>query len=526
MNKLKKFLIVIMVLTLTFGITPKMFVWAAGTISVSSSAPSLKIGESVTITAQPKGPGGERVYATLTFDYTSSRGNLEFVSCSKSTYGGGDGIVTVAGSGTDSVSITLRATSAGDCYIGVTGTDAVNVSDATAEYGELTSGGVSITVENKAASGGGGGTNPGDTDPGDGTTEKKSADNSLKSLTISPGTLSPKFKYSTQKYTASVDGSVTSIAVDAQVSNEKASVVSVTGNTNLKVGENTVEITVKAEDGTTAVYKIIVTRGGTASEEPEEPKDEPTDPPTGGTSNKSIVIDGKAYKVSATLPEEELPREFIKTTATYNKQKVEAYTFHYQELMLLYLKPVSSKNGTTGSFYFYNEKADEFFPYINIDMGKTYAVILPNSFAETLPTGYEETELDIEDYSVTACRPITEDTETENEFYLVYGVDKNGNTGWYQYDSVDLSLQRFNEVENVSGETMAELSAYKEAYTNLQEKYNEERVSSRKVMAVLVVVLVIAIFAIINILLFKSGKFDKKSDDRDDDVDYVDLDEI
>ena len=62
MNKLKKFLIVIMVLTLTFGITPKMFVWAAGTISVSSSAPSLKIGESVTITAQPKGPGGERVY--------------------------------------------------------------------------------------------------------------------------------------------------------------------------------------------------------------------------------------------------------------------------------------------------------------------------------------------------------------------------------------------------------------------------------------------------------------------------------
>ena len=159
-------------------------------------------------------------------------------------------------------------------------------------------------------------------------------------------------------------------------------------------------------------------------------------------------------------------------------------------------------------------------------MGKTYAVILPNSFAETLPTGYEETELDIEDYSVTACRPITEDTETENEFYLVYGVDKNGNTGWYQYDSVDQSLQRFNEVENVSGETMAELSAYKEAYTNLQEKYNEERVSSRKVMAVLVVVLVIAIFAIINILLFKSGKFDKKSDDRDDDVDYVDLDEI
>ena len=43
----------------------------------------------------------------------------------------------------------------------------------------------------------------------------RSADNSLKALTISPGTLSPAFKGSTTKYTATVDNSVTSIAVSA-----------------------------------------------------------------------------------------------------------------------------------------------------------------------------------------------------------------------------------------------------------------------------------------------------------------------
>lgn len=485
---------------------------AEGTLRLSGVPKNMNIGDTFTITVStPEGTALMSIdYPADLLEYTgSSEGDECLGGAGRRTVNPVDGKATLsfraisAGSGT----ISLTSDMAGDAE----GNDTI-FSPTSASF-----------VINNASSGG---STPGDTDPGDGTTETKSADNSLKSLTISPGTLSPKFQYNVHKYTASVDESVTGIAVVAEPSHKEASVVSVTGKTNLKVGENTVEITVKAENGTTAVYKIIVTRGGTASEEPEKTDDESTNTPTGGTSNKSIVIDGKAYKVSATLPEEELPREFKKTTVTYNKQKVEAYTFHYEELVLLYLKPVSSKSGTTGKFYFYNEKADEFFPYINIDMGKTYAVILPNSFAETLPTGYEETELDIEDYSVTACRPITEDTETENEFYLVYGVDKDGNTGWYQYDSVDLSLQRFNEVENVSGETQAELSAYKEAYTNLQDKYNKERVTSRKVMAVLIVVLVIAIFAIINILLFKSGKFDKKSDDRDDDVDYVDLDEM
>ena len=492
--------------------TGSILLHAEGTLRLSGVPKNMNIGDTFTITVStPEGT------ALMSIDYPADL--LEYTGSSEGDEClGGKGLRTV-NPVDGKATLSFRAISAGSGTISLTSDKA---GDAEGNDTIFSPTSASFVINNASS----GGSTPGDTDPGDGTTETKSADNSLKSLTISPGTLSPKFQYNVHKYTASVDESVTSIAVVAEPSNEKASVVSVTGKTNLKVGENTVEITVKAENGTTAVYKIIVTRGGTASEEPEKPDDESTNTPTGGTSNKSIVIDGKAYKVSATLPEEELPREFKKTTVTYNKQKVEAYTFHYEELVLLYLKPVSSKSGTTGKFYFYNEKADEFFPYINIDMGKTYAVILPNSFAETLPTGYEETELDIEDYSVTACRPITEDTETENEFYLVYGVDKDGNTGWYQYDSVDLSLQRFNEVENVSGETQAELSAYKEAYTNLQDKYNKERVTSRKVMAVLIVVLVIAIFAIINILLFKSGKFDKKSDDRDDDVDYVDLDEM
>ena len=115
----------------------------------------------------------------------------------------------------------------------------------------------SVTVKNEAA-----GSNTGNNNnTGSNTnTAALSADNSLKALTISPGTLSPAFKGSTTKYTATVDNSVTSIAVSATPVNEKATIESVTGNTNLAVGANVVQIVVKAENGTTATYKITVTR--------------------------------------------------------------------------------------------------------------------------------------------------------------------------------------------------------------------------------------------------------------------------
>ena len=74
----------------------------------------------------------------------------------------------------------------------------------------------------------------------------KSGDNSLSTLTISPGTLSPAFQYNNTNYTASVDADVTSVTVDAKTSNANAVVESVSGNTDLKQGQNTISIVVKA----------------------------------------------------------------------------------------------------------------------------------------------------------------------------------------------------------------------------------------------------------------------------------------
>lgn len=527
----------IMMAALALGVLPAIPVHASGSISVSVSASTLNIGESVTVTANASGPGGESVLATMSFSYDS--GILEFVSCSEDTYGGGGGNISVAGTG--KASITLRAIAPGTASISVSGWDAVNSNDAAVEYGDLSGGGTSVTVNN-AAGGGDGGGNAGNnggggddnTDNGGDSNAAKSGDNSLRSLAISPGKLSPAFTYSNTHYTASVSEDVTSVAVDATPSNANAVVESVTGNTNLEMGANTIKITVRAENGTLATYTIVVTRGGAPEEEEEEdPEETEEEKPEG-----AIEINGKSFMVSSVLPDDTFPEEFAKTTVTYNNEEVEAYTFPYGGLTLFYLRnatePDSEEEEETaeGRYFFYNSQQNQFFPYINIAVGEVYVLMLPSSYAETpVPEGYQAAVLAVEDFAMDACQLPSDNSEIASEFYLVYGVDKNGNPGWYTYDSRDKSLQRYVantyivEKEEPQAEDTSVADQAQRKIQEMDKKYKEEKSKSRMIMAVLIFLLAAAVVAIVNILIFyRRGA--KKKTSKDLDIDYIDFDDL
>jgi hypothetical protein len=97
------------------------------------------------------------------------------------------------------------------------------------------------------------------TQSGKGTTPQLSSNADLGSITISGVTLTPAFNKNVTSYTAKVGNDTTSLSITATAADSKAT-VNITGNTNLKVGANTVKVTVTAEDGTTKVYTIVVTR--------------------------------------------------------------------------------------------------------------------------------------------------------------------------------------------------------------------------------------------------------------------------
>ena len=82
----------------------------------------------------------------------------------------------------------------------------------------------------------------------------------IKTLSFDYGTLLPTFDKNKNAYTMEVDNTVTSITEAITMMDENAT-YTISGNNNLKVGENTVVITTLAQDGKTSLqYTIIVTK--------------------------------------------------------------------------------------------------------------------------------------------------------------------------------------------------------------------------------------------------------------------------
>lgn len=99
-------------------------------------------------------------------------------------------------------------------------------------------------------------------------TSNLSQDNTLKALSVDVGTLTPKFSPRTTKYTIDVGEDVTNIKISATKNNSKAK-VSGAGTKKLNPGANTFEIEVKAENGWTQIYTIVVNK---PQEQPKEPE--------------------------------------------------------------------------------------------------------------------------------------------------------------------------------------------------------------------------------------------------------------
>ena len=537
----KKLGVIITLLTLCICLmTPQMHAKAAsGKTTIAVSASSLNIGQTVTVTAKALSASGDSAYANMVLTYDA--GILEFVSCN-ATYGGGGGSISVA---SDSFSVTLKAISAGKASISLSATDGV-IYGTEEELDSMAGSSTSVTVKNEAAgsngnAGNGSSSGTGSSNNTGSNTAALSADNSLKALTISPGTLSPAFKGSTTKYTATVDNSVTSIAVSATPVNEKATIESVTGNTNLAVGANVVQIVVKAENGTTATYKITVTRqaaGTTGSEttttgsengddgngDSETPEDtEEVDTTETPVSAADVVINNTTYHIADNFTEEQIPADFTEATVNFRGTECRGLTFDKGTISLIYLE-TDNVDATTGRFFIYDETRDVVYDFMKFTAGESsYVIPLLAPLDSVLPESYVQVSLQMPENTVmTAYQLPVEDGEEASDFYIFYGVNQDGTEGWYQYDAAEGTYQRVNgNITETADSSSDDLAALQSQYDELSKKYKDAKSFSRNMIAVLIFVLAIAVVIILNIVLFgrkKKGK-DELSEDNDPELD-------
>jgi len=88
---------------------------------------------------------------------------------------------------------------------------------------------------------------------------KKSSNSKLDSLQIAEGAIAPEFSSSVKEYSISIPNEITKLSISAIADHSKAT-VRITGNEDLQVGDNTISVTVTAEDGSKTTYTILAKR--------------------------------------------------------------------------------------------------------------------------------------------------------------------------------------------------------------------------------------------------------------------------
>ena len=481
----------VMAVMLVFA--PAEHVYAQG-LGLSVSSSSVAVGKTVKVTvSMPSGYFGTVVISS------SDEGVLS---------NGGDGVANIgdAAGYPTSQSFSFTAKGAGSCTIKAYCT-VVGDAEGNDAGGTITGASTNVTVtsassnndsnsnkDNKDNSGSNTGNDSDANKDNENKEEKKSSNASLGSLVISAGTLSPEFSAATKDYTATVDYSCSSLAVTANPADSKASVTSVTGNDSLEVGENTVSVVVTAEDGSTSTYNIVVTRR--AEDDPENADKQ--------DNWKKFNINGTEWTMVNDIPEDVVPEGFEHSKTVI--EGLEYNTLHgtFGDITLVYLQSESG-NG----LFVYDAAQNAAYEYVRINSESHFIVVLLPK-VDDVPEGYNEVSLSIEGKGVaTAYQTKAEKKDDKTkDFYLVYAMNDNGESGWYTYDSVDGTYMR----TELSTPTVAqeENDAVKsELVPGIANKY--------LVLAAILILVIIILALLLLVVVVKNNK--RTANDEDDDED-------
>ena len=183
------------------------------------------------------------------------------------------------------------------------------------------------------------------------------------------------------------------------------------GEVEVSEGVNTIEIIVIAENGNEKVYKII------ALVEEKDPI--------------KVKIGDKEFTVVKKKELLDLKDGYEYKTVKINKQDIPSL---YNEITKVHLVGLKNSDGKI-SLYSYNTKTGEYSKYLEFKFDLMNLYIFKNKNSK-----YKLVSIKINDKKVPAYK-----LENLSDYYLLYGTNTmTGYTGYYLYDVIDNSIQRYD----------------------------------------------------------------------------------
>lgn len=509
MNKVKKIISALLIICMcaVMAFVNKTDILAAGTARVSIGSASGTVGDIVSIDVSisaSSGIGGATIYVSY---------DPSILALSGSSSNSGTAMVSFMDESTassQSKTITFKIIGAGTSSLNVIGDSKVIDIDMQACSISKSSG--SVTASAPAS---------------------YSSDNTLSSLQISPGVLSPAFSPDVTTYTTSVGADCASLTVSA-VPNDSKATVSVSGK-RMDPGFNTTTITVTAENGSKRTYTIKTTKE-TNSASNENNQATGSDSSNGSTDNNNdipdvqdpnseaiqepnITVDNAEYKIVSANDEHPLPDGYTPTEYDYNGTKVSAGVGIDTGVTIVYLESTDGK-GESG-YYVYDPVRKTFSQFVEVSQPQfTYCILAIDEASMELPEGYDVGRTVINGKEVDALLDRT------GNYALFYGVSSTGETGWFRYNVNDGTIQGY------AGYNMADEQVINTNTKTADSDKAFNTVSSYifvilAVLAVVIIALIVIVIAL-SIKLSKSKKAFVGAMDgyEDEDIDEEDLDDM
>lgn len=157
--------------------------------------------------------------------------------------------------------------------------------------------------------------------------------------------------------------------------------------------------------------------------------------PATSAEDQQIDVNGVAYTLTDEFADADIPNGYARTQRDLDgveRQMVENET---GTICLGYMRDAEG----VGDFFLYNEENATFSPYAEISISDMASiVVLSDSSQVSLPGNYQEAKLSLSNKEF----PVWQDTENEG-MYVLYAMNGNGEAGFYQYDSIEGTYQRF-----------------------------------------------------------------------------------
>lgn len=325
-----------------------------------------------------------------------------------------------------------------------------------------------------------------------------SSNANLKGITVSDGTLTPKFDPNVTSYSVTVGNSVTELWVSVSKADSKAT-YTVEGSREMKVGNNVRTIIVTAENGKTKSYTINITRLDETGNVPENQIDEPVN------NVIQVMADGQTMYIQENFATDSLPNGFSLIDYAYDSKTIPAISDG--TYILVYL---SMPDGSWSDFYVVS-KNHNFARLVTLQVGGQNYYILP---AEKTPAGYTL----VEAYEILGKTIPVYKSQDANmaDFVTVYAKGPGGKNSFYNFDTVDQTMQRAVGV----GEEKTEQVENNEPSGDLVSNFIALNINGKIVAITIVGIILLLVIAIV-VLVVKIATAGKNKAPQENYNDYL-----